>query len=44
MGRAYFNNIEDMARFCAQLLKEGIAFQVSETQAAGRYLVELTGF
>jgi hypothetical protein len=44
MNRCYFNNVDDMARFCATLLREGIAFEVQETNAAGRYVVELTGF
>lgn len=44
MGRAFFSNIEDLARFCAQLVKDGIAFTVAETNTAGCYEVKLEGY
>jgi hypothetical protein len=42
MGTARFTNITDLATFCAQLVKDGIAFNV--TDASGYYLVEMTGY
>lgn len=41
MSKAYFTNIEDLARFCAQLTRDEIDFEVNETQCAGRYVVEI---
>jgi hypothetical protein len=40
---ATFDNVTDLATFCAQLAREGITFEVTETSAAGRYRVVLTG-
>jgi hypothetical protein len=39
--KAYFTNIEDLARFCAQLTREQIDYEVSETNAPGRYQVQV---
>ena len=41
--KAYFENVDDLARFCAGLVREGIAFDVQESSAAGRYVVTMTG-
>ena len=41
MSEAYFENLDDMARFCAGLTREGIRYQVDETSAAGRYMVRI---
>lgn len=39
--KAFFQNVEDLARFCAELTRNGIDYEVSETNAAGRYQVQI---
>lgn len=39
MSTATFTDMEAMAQFCAAMLREGMLFEVIETQAAGRYEV-----
>ena len=41
MSEAIFENIDDMARFCAGLTREGIKYQVDESSASGRYIVRI---
>jgi hypothetical protein len=41
VSEAYFENLDDMARFCAGLTREGIKYQVDESSAAGRYCVRI---
>ena len=43
MSKAYFDSIDDLATFCAQLVREGVTFEVTETNARGRYMVTFTG-
>jgi hypothetical protein len=38
---ATFRDVDDLARFCAALLREGVKFEVTETQAAGVYRVTM---
>ena len=39
--RAYFTNIEDLARFCAELTRQHVVFTVAETRTAGSYEVTI---
>jgi hypothetical protein len=41
--KAYFTNVTDLAAFCAELARQGVTFDVTETSAAGRYQVTLVG-
>lgn len=38
----FFTDIEEMARFCAELVRQGIVF--SAAPARGGYEVKLTGY
>lgn len=38
---ATFRDIDDLARFVAGLVREGVEFEVTETQAAGVYRVTM---
>jgi hypothetical protein len=40
---AMFNDVEDLARFCAGLAKENVSFEVRPGQAAGYYEVLIYG-
>ena len=42
--RAFFTNVEDLALFCAALVKANIIFTVAETSTAGCYEVSLEGY
>lgn len=39
ISKAYFTDLDDLARFCAGLVREDISFTVAETNAKGRYEV-----
>lgn len=42
MGKATFSDLVELAQFCAELVRQGIAFTVQPS--SGRYIVELTGY
>ena len=42
MGHAYFHDIEMLAKFCAELTRQSIAFTVRECLSGWK--VEMTGF
>jgi hypothetical protein len=40
---AMFNDVDDLARFCAGLARENVSFEVRPGQAAGYYEVIISG-
>lgn len=42
MGKAFFRDIVELAQFCAELTRQGIAF--NSYPSTGGFTVELTGY
>jgi len=43
VSRATFSDLTELAAFCAELVRQGIVFDVAPAATAGFYLVTLTG-
>ena len=44
MSRATFSDLTELAQFCAELVRQGIVFDVAPAATAGCYLVTMTGY
>ena len=43
MSRATFSDLTELAAFCAELVRQGVLFDVAPAPTAGFYLVTFTG-